>query len=79
MYTILPIHQDKMPRSFVFDTIELAEEGAIKDFNDPHTPDTKGYMIVNIEKAIGINRSLNSEMELEDFIQQEEEKPGTAM
>lgn len=67
MYTILPIHNDQMPESFLFETVELAIEGAKKDFNSPHSPDTKGFMIVSIEKVIGITKTLNEDVTLEDF------------
>lgn len=72
MYTILPIHQEKMPRSFLFDSVEEASESAVKDFNDPHTPETKGYMVVKIEKAVGVTRSINEDVSIEDYIQAEQ-------
>jgi hypothetical protein len=71
MYTILPVYQEKMPSSFIFDTVDDAVAGAEKDFADPHTPETKGFMVVKIEKAIGVNRSLNTDVTMDDFIQEE--------
>lgn len=73
MYTILPIHQEKMPESFLFNTIEEAVEGAKSDFNDPHTPDTKGFMIVSIERIVGVKRDLVLDTDVEDYIMRKEE------
>lgn len=75
MYTILPVYQEKMPESFIFDNINDAVEGAVKDFNDPSTPETKGFMIVKIEKAMGIDRSLQDESPIDLFIMKEPYKP----
>jgi hypothetical protein len=75
MYTILPVYQDKMPASFIFDTIDEAVAGAELDFADPHTPDTKGFMVVKIEKAISIDRSLNTDVEVTTFIQDDDVAP----
>jgi hypothetical protein len=57
-----------MPESFMFNTIDEAVAGAEKDFNDAGTPDSKGFMIVSIEKAIGIDRNLNLNVDIEDYI-----------
>lgn len=73
MYTILPVYQDKMPASYVFETVEDATAGAIKDFEDPYTPETKGFMIVKLESAIGVDRSINQEVDLTSFIEVKEE------
>lgn len=74
MYTILPIYNDKMPESFMFETMEAAIEGARTDFADPFTPDSKGFMIVEVKKAIGVERSLNENVSIEDYIVQAEEE-----
>lgn len=74
MFTILPIHQDKMPDSFMFETEEAAVEGAKKDFADPYTPECKGFMIVEVKRAIGVERSLNEAVTIEDYIVRNEEE-----
>lgn len=70
MYTILPIYQEKMPASFLFETLEDAVEGATKDFADPHTPESKGFMIVEVVKAMGVARELTTDVTIMDFIQE---------
>ena len=68
-YTILPIHQDKMPESYMYETVDAAVAGGVTDFNDPHTPESKGFMICEIVKAVGVHRELNYDVTVEDFVQ----------
>lgn len=73
MYTILPIHQMNMPRSFMFETLEEAVAGAKADFADPYTPDTKGFMVVDVVRAVGVTRALDETLTLEDFLETKDE------
>ena len=68
MFTILPVYQEKMPESFIYASMEEAIAGAKTDFADPYSPETKGYMIVEVKDAIGVTRSLNEDTPIDEFI-----------